>query len=84
MLGKLTDWETKQQKEYSLKAKLTEKNLEALEKANRKDGELGLATPSMLFAGEETSVKEEVPSLQKLKDLSKNCKTSQLLLALSI
>ena len=72
----MTQWKQEKEKEFLLKAKLTEKNLLALEKAGNVDGELGLATPSSLLAIEETGVKLEVPSLEKMKDLLKTCKIS--------
>ena len=60
-----------------MRAKLNEKNLAALENAGRVDGDLGLATPSMMMANEEkVNVKSEVPSLDKLKELQKPCKIS--------
>ena len=78
--GKTTDWQEKKEKEFLLKAKLNEKNLQALEKADKVDGELGLATPSMMLACEDAVVKSEVPSLEKLKELNKTCRISQLLI----
>ena len=74
--GKTTDWQEKKEKEFLLKAKLNEKNLQALEKADKVDGELGLATPSMMLANEETTVKAEVPSMEKFTELNKTCKIS--------
>ena len=78
-IGKLTAWQQKKEKEFSLKAKLTEKNLLALEKADKVDGELGLATPSMMLADEESTVKTEFPSLEKLKEHQKSCKMTFLI-----
>ncbi len=78
--GKTTDWNQKKEKEFLLKAKLNEKHLQALSKADKVDGELGLATPSMMLASEDATVKAEVPSLEKLKELNKNCRISQLLI----
>jgi len=39
------------------------------------DGQLGMATPSMIQSAEDVA-KSEVPSLQKLKDSQKNAKTT--------
>ena len=64
----------KTEKEYNLKAKLNDKNLQALEKAETVDGELGLATSSMMLANDSATVKAEVPSLDKLKELAKTCR----------
>ena len=76
MLGKKTVWQQSKEKEFLLKAKLTEKNLLALEKSGKVDDELGLATPSSLLACEDSVVKAELPSLERLKELSKTCKSS--------
>ena len=74
-LGKQTTWQQKKEKEFLLRAKLNEKNLQALEKADDVDGDLGLATPSMMLANDgDKLVKAEAPSLEKLKELSKTCK----------
>ena len=60
-----------------MRAKLNEKNLAALENAGRVDGDLGLATPSMMMANDDqVNVKSEVPSLEKLKGLQKPGKIS--------
>ena len=74
--GQKTHWQSIKEKEYTVKAKLTEKNLLALEKSNKLDGDLGLATPSSMMAMEDSSVKLEMPSLEKLKELSKTSKIS--------
>ena len=39
------------------------------------DGQLGMATPSMIQSAEEIA-KSEVPSLEKLKDTQKTAKTT--------
>ena len=76
--GKVTDLTESREKEYIQKAKLTEKNLLLLEKA-KVDGSLGMATPSSLMEAEATKpVKEEVPSLESLKEQHKGNKMPQL------
>ena len=75
----MTAWQQRKEKEFALKAKLNEKNLLALEKADKVDGELGLATPSMMLADEESTVKAELPSLEKLKEQQKTCKLAFLI-----
>ena len=66
------------EKEYIQKAKLTEKNLLLLEKA-KVDGSLGMATPSSVMENEATQpTKNEVPSLDDLKEQHKNNKMPQL------
>ena len=74
--GQKTHWRSIKEKEFTVKAKLTEKNLLALEKSEKLDGDLGLATPSSIMAMEDSSVKLEMPSLQKLTELSKTGKIS--------
>ena len=74
--GQKTHWRSIKEKEFTVKAKLTEKNLLALEKSDKLDGDLGLATPSSMMAMEDSSVKLEMPSLQKLTELSKTGKIS--------
>jgi hypothetical protein len=65
------------EKEFTLKAKLNDKNLAELDNAKTVDKELGMATPSMMLCQkDEDVVKAEVPSLEKLKELHKECKLS--------
>ena len=73
--GKHTAWTENREKEYTLKAKLTEKNILALEKGTV-DDELGLATPCGLLNKTECDIKAELPSLDKLKEQAKTAKTS--------
>ena len=76
--GKVTDLTESREKEYIQKAKLTEKNLLLLEKA-KVDGSLGMATPSSVMENEATQpTKNEVPSLDDLKEQYKNNKMPQL------
>jgi hypothetical protein len=76
--GKQTDWTESREKEYFHKAKLTEKQLQMLEKG-KVDGSLGMATPSSLLEAESTApVKNEVPSLESLKEAQKSNKMPQL------
>ena len=76
--GKVTDLTESREKEYIQKAKLTEKNLLLLEKA-KVDGSLGMATPSSVMENEATQpTKNEVPSLDDLKEQHKNNKMPQL------
>ena len=76
--GKLTDLTESREKEYIQKAKLTEKNLQLLEKA-KVDGSLGMATPSSVMEAEATQpIKNEVPSLENLKEQHKGNKMPQL------
>ena len=55
-----------------------------LEKADQKDEQLGLATPSLLVQKDEEVVKTEVPSLEKLRELNKNCKNTYLIIRISL
>ena len=73
--GRNTDWVTDRSKEFSLKAKVTDKNIQMLEGNKTVDGQLGMATPSMIQSAEEIA-KSEVPSLEKLKDSHKTAKTA--------
>ena len=76
--GKLTDLTESREKEYIQKAKLTEKNLQMLEKG-KVDGSLGMATPSSFMEAEATKpIKDEVPSLENLKEQHKGNKMPQL------
>jgi hypothetical protein len=60
----------------SMNTKLTDKGLENLE-GFAKDDDLGLATPSMaLLGGAGSDVKNEFPSIEKLKAYTKELKTS--------
>lgn len=74
--GKVTEHKQTKEKEFILRAKLTEKNLQQLENCGKVDGDLGLATPSSVLVSEEVVVKSEVPSLEKLKESHKNNKIS--------
>ena len=74
--GKVTEHKQTKEKEFILRAKLTEKNLQQLENCDKVDGDLGLATPSSVLVSEEVVVKSEVPSLEKLKESHKNNKIS--------
>ena len=76
--GKCTEMTESRMKEYSQKAKLTDKNIQMLEKG-KVDGNLGMATPSSLMEAEATKpIKEEVPSLEILKEQHKGNKMPQL------
>ena len=76
--GKHTALTESRSKEYIQKAKLTEKNLLMLEKG-KVDGSLGMATPSSFIEAEaDKPIKEEVPSLEALKEHYKGNKMSQL------
>ncbi len=57
-------------------AKLTDKNLQALEKLSNVDSDLGLATPSMMLTDDAARVKSEIPSLETLQELLKTQKIS--------
>ena len=75
--GKTTDWTELREKEFTLRAKLNDKNLQALDNAKTVDKDLGMATPSMLMGmADENVIKAEVPSLERLKELHKECKLS--------
>ena len=61
-----------------MSSKLTEKSLKALEDLGKKDGELGLATPTMLLTDNKTEsqVKAEYPSLEAVKEALKSNKNT--------
>jgi len=79
--GKVSGFTTEREKEYTMKAKLNDKNLEALESgASKVDADLGFATPATLLLKDEApaGIKQELPSLAKLKDLLKTVKRAHL------
>ena len=63
-----------------MKAKVTDKNIQALEHKGAVDDELGMATPCSLMSAtrSEEDAKAEVPSLGKLKEQQKACKTTYM------
>ena len=71
---------THKSKTMSMNAKLTEKNIKALEAGGGAlDEDLGMCTPGSVVAKAGTDIKEEFPSLEPLKELSKSSKTAQLI-----
>ena len=74
--GKSSEWYGHFEKQASMSAKLTEKNLLQLQANSKMDSALGFATPSMAITDDEEKVKQEMPSLQKLQDLVKCEQTS--------
>ncbi len=75
-LGKETDWQTRKEKEFTLRSKLTDKDLQVLEKGEKVDAQLGLCTPSMMLEPSASEIKLELPSLHKLKESDKTAKSS--------
>ena len=75
MPGKTSTWKQMRRKDMSMEAKLNEKNLQAIIDAGLHDCDFGMATPAMLGSTHKES-KDELPSMEVLKELMKNVKRS--------
>lgn len=60
----------------NMHAKLTEKNIKALEDGRVVDEAMGMCLPGMLGGKSAETVKAEYPSLEPLKELVKTAKTT--------
>ena len=72
-------WNTERSKEYNQQVKLNDKNMKLLQESQT-DNSMGMATPSSCAIAEvdPATVKDEIPSLDSLKELQKSMKISQL------
>ena len=71
--GKMSEHESTREKEMKLDAKLNEKQAASLADSTKLDEDLGVATPGSLQMDNQSKVKDEFPSLEVLKELSKTC-----------